>query len=224
MKIKNRIDHELKKNSIFTLNFNVPNSFSTMKQLSYLLMICLLWACGEPTSQSGTNTTTNNTTTSTKNNGNNTPPNKEEGQLLDQEKFVLKYPANWKINTGEKAAGELVTLISDVTSTQDRFRETLSISIKRSDTKPFTLEGFAKIIKEHLIKEQPKAKIVDEEMKDNYFELEYVGDYKDQKMKWRQRAWVKGKEAFVALYMADHDDFKKHEAEANLMMDSFKIK
>jgi hypothetical protein len=217
------MDSDFKKNYIFTLNFNVPNSFSTMKQLSYLLIICMLWACAEPTNESGNNTSTTHTTT-TKNNDNNTPPTKAEAQLLDQEKFVLKYPANWKINTGEKAAGELVNLISDATSTQDRFRETFSVSIKRSETQPFTLESFAKIIKKQLKKEQPNIKVIDEETKDGYFEMEYVGDYKDQKMKWRQRAWVKGKEAFVATYMADHGDFKNHEAEANLMMDSFKIK
>lgn len=223
MKIKSRMDSDLKKNSILTPNFNVLNSFSTMKQLSYLLIICMLWACAEPTNDSGNNTTTTNTTAA-KNNDNNTPPTKAEEQLLDQEKFVLKYPANWKINTGEKAAGELVSLISDATSTQDRFRETFSVAIKRSETKPFTLESFAKIIKKQLKKEQPNIKVIDEEIKEGYIEMEYVGDYKDQKMKWRQRAWIKGKEAFVATYMADHDDFKNHETEANLMMNSFKLK
>ncbi|WP_299460824.1 hypothetical protein [uncultured Microscilla sp.] len=194
-----------------------------MKQLSYILIICLLWACGETSTQSNNTSDTSATTTVNKND-NDTPPAKAENNLLDHEKFLLKYPKNWKKSNKTNKAGELANLVIEATSAQDRFRETLGIFIRRADTQPFTLKSFANIIKEQLKKEQPTAKIVEEEMKPTYFEVEYVGDYKDQQMKWRQRAWVNGKEAFVAIYTAGHDDFKAHEPEVNLMMNSFKIK
>lgn len=193
-----------------------------MKKLSiYLLLVCLLWACGETSTQSNNHTTT---TTDTAKKTSKTPTN-NTGTLLDRDKFSLQYPKNWHISTKKgKEAGELLELISETISTTDQFREKVNIFIRRSEKTPFTVKSFAAIAKERLKKIKPDARIIDEDTNEKFFEIEYVGYYKKEQMKWKQRAWVKGKEAFVATYMADHDDFNAHEKEANLIMDSFKIK
>ena len=192
-----------------------------MKKLSiYLLVVCLLWACDE-TTQTNNNTSATDTSQKT----NKTPVATSKNNLLDRDKFSLKYPKNWHISTKkDKEAGELVELISETVSTTDQFREKINVFIRRSDKMPFTVKSFAEIAKKRLKKRKPDARIVDEDINEKYFEIEYVGNYKKEQMKWKLRAWVKGKEAFVATYMADHDDFNTHEKEANLIMDSFKIK
>lgn len=183
------------------------------KHFLYLLIICVCWACGE------TQTNTNTHNTDLIDSGNTS----SKSQLLDQEKFSLKYPQGWAVSQG-KATGELAILSTEQTSATDQVKERLSIKLDRSNTTPFTLEGIAQITKEQLKKAQPGAKISAEDTKENYFELEYTDNQNDQKMKWKQRIWVKGKEAFVLIYTAEYENFGKYQKEVNQIMNSFKIK
>lgn len=190
------------------------------KYFLYLLIICLCWACGETQTSTNNTHSTTNLTDSGKTSSTSTP---SKSQLLDQEKFSLEYPQGWTVGQG-KATGELAILSTEQTSATDQIKEKLSIKLERSSTTPFTLESIAQIAKEQLKKTQPDAKISDEESKESYFELEYTGNQNDQKMKWKQRIWVKGKEAFVLIYTAEYENFGKYEKEVNQIMDSFKIK
>ncbi|OJJ17519.1 hypothetical protein BKI52_27020 [marine bacterium AO1-C] len=187
------------------------------KHFIYLLIICVFWACAEPSTN-----TTNNTSQDTTSKKQQTPP-QNTPHTLDQEKFSLQYPTGWKVTEGS-TSGKLATLTTEQTSAQDQVREQVTITLQRSSTEAFTIDKLEKIIESQVSKEVKAIKVTDKEKQANYVEMEYTGNLNDRKMKWKKRAWIKGKEALVMTYQAEFESFDKYLKEVNSMMNSFKIK
>ncbi|HAS46395.1 MAG TPA: hypothetical protein DCS93_38295 [Microscillaceae bacterium] len=190
------------------------------KRFIYLLLIGMFWACAETSTQTTNENTTTIQDTSEKKEQ---TPTGNTPQTLDQAKFSLQYPTGWTVTKGN-TPGQLATLTTEQTSAQDQFREQVHITLQRSSTEAFTLKKLAGIIEKQVTKEVKAINITDKETKNDYFEMEYIGNMDGRKMKWKKRAWVKNKEALIMTYLAEFENFDKYIKEVNEMMGSFKAK
>ncbi len=141
-------------------------------------------------------------------------------------KCSIKYPSEWTLDDSGLMGSHLF-LFSPLDSINDDFRENVNIMIQDISAYKLTLEDYAKISEEQILKLATNSEIIESEKvkinNEEFHKLIYKADQGIYHLKFEQYYWIKNNEAFVITLTCKESEFEEYKQLGEEILNSFKL-
>lgn len=137
--------------------------------------------------------------------------------------FSIKYPAEWKRQTGVNT----IAFLSPKENDTDPFQENVNLMLQDLSQQPMTLDEYTELSKKQVTDNLGASAIVSLKAVtlagQAAKEFVYNMDYQNRKLKIKQCWLIKNKLAYLITYTADPSKFNQYESTATEIINSFKF-
>lgn len=147
-------------------------------------------------------------------------------KVLNQNNFSIQYPTNWDLDqTGYQ--GTTFLIVSELTSTEDPFRENVDLIIHDLRGTTIYLDKFVRMTESKLPTILTNYNLIESKRikdKSEYHKIIFTGDKGNLKLKFEQYIWIKGIRGYVLTFAAEQTQFDTYKETGEKILNSFKIK
>lgn len=148
----------------------------------------------------------------------------QEFKTLDDSTYTVNYPKKWSLDKSNAYLKFILFSPEDNTV----FRENVNLIIQNLSDKNTDLAAYASISEKQITTMIPGAVILESKTltKDDgdYYSISYEAKQGAYFLKWKQYYWVKGNRAYVLTFTSDKNSYDLLIKDADLIMNSFKLK
>jgi serine/threonine-protein kinase len=140
--------------------------------------------------------------------------------------YSINYPDNWELSQPGHPGPEFI-LFSELTSTDDNFKENINLLTQDLTNQPVDLDRFVEISEEQAVTLVPDGNILLSERKKanglEFHRMIYTGTTGGFQLKFEQYFWVEGNSAYVLTFTAEEDQAEIFESIVNEIFKTFKL-
>lgn len=145
-------------------------------------------------------------------------------KTINESTYSIQYPDNWELNT-EKSMGTSFIIFSEQTSSEDKFRENINLSIQNLEGYNLNLDAYVAISEEQISKMVTNGKIIDSKRsnKNNteFQKVIFTGKQGLFQLKFVQYYFIKDEKAYVLTFTCEEIQYEKYIFITDQILDSF---
>ncbi len=149
-------------------------------------------------------------------------------KTLTDSAYTLNYPKKWVVDENSKAYLSFLLFAPVSDDPNSVFRINICLLIQDLTGKDMHLEGYVKLSESQIKTMIPDAVIAESKTvmnKDGEFhQIIYEGKQGSYLLKWKQYYFVKNNKAFVLTYTAEKSTYDRLLGEADIILNSFRLK
>lgn len=154
--------------------------------------------------------------------------NKETSwKTINDNTYSIQYPDNWELNT-DKSMGTSFILFTEQTSSEDKFRENINLSIQNLEGYNLNLDAYVAISEEQISKMVTNGIIIDSKrLNTNNTEFQkiiFTGKQGLFQLKFVQYYFVKDEKAYVLTFTCEEIQYEKYKIIVEQILESFLLK
>jgi hypothetical protein len=154
--------------------------------------------------------------------------NKETSwKTINDNTYSIQYPDNWELNISE-TMGTSFILLSQQTSSEDKFRENINLSIQNLEGYNLNLDAYVAISEEQISKMVTNGIIIDSKrLNTNNTEFQkiiFTGKQGLFQLKFVQYYFVKDEKAYVLTFTCEEIQYEKYKIIVEQILESFLLK
>lgn len=149
-------------------------------------------------------------------------------KTIDESTYSIQYPENWELNISE-TMGTSFILLSQQTSSEDKFRENINLSIQNLEGYNLNLDAYVAISEEQITKMITNGTIVESkriifENKTEFQKIIFKGNQGLFQLKFLQYYFIKDEKAFVLTFTSEETQYEKYYIIVEQILESFLLK
>lgn len=154
--------------------------------------------------------------------------NKETSwKTINDNTYSIQYPDNWELNISE-TMGTSFILLSQQTSSEDKFRENINLSIQNLEGYNLNLDAYVAISEEQISKMVTNGIIIESKrLNTNNTEFQkiiFTGKQGLFQLKFVQYYFVKDEKAYVLTFTCEEIQYEKYNIIVEQILESFLLK
>ena len=154
--------------------------------------------------------------------------NKETSwKTINDNTYSIQYPDNWELNT-DKSMGTSFILFTEQTSSEDKFRENINLSIQNLEGYNLNLDAYVAISEEQISKMVTNGIIFESKrLNTNNTEFQkviFTGKQGLFQLKFVQYYFVKDEKAYVLTFTCEEIQYEKYKIIVEQILESFLLK
>ncbi len=154
--------------------------------------------------------------------------NKETSwKTINDNTYSIQYPDNWELNISE-TMGTSFILLSQQTSSEDKFRENINLSIQNLEGYNLNLDAYVAISEEQILKMVTNGIIIESKrLNTNNTEFQkiiFTGKQGLFQLKFVQYYFVKDEKAYVLTFTCEEIQYEKYNIIVEQILESFLLK
>lgn len=154
--------------------------------------------------------------------------NKETSwKTINDNTYSIQYPDNWELNT-DKSMGTSFILFTEQTSSEDKFRENINLSIQNLEGYNLNLDAYVAISEEQISKMVTNGIIIESKrLNTNNTEFQkiiFTGKQGLFQLKFVQYYFVKDEKAYVLTFTCEEIQYEKYNIIVEQILESFLLK
>lgn len=154
--------------------------------------------------------------------------NKETSwKTINDNTYSIQYPDNWELNT-DKSMGTSFILFTEQTSSEDKFRENINLSIQNLEGYNLNLDAYVAISEEQISKMVTNGIIIESKRlntnKTEFQKIIFTGKQGLFQLKFVQYYFVKDEKAYVLTFTCEEIQYEKYNIIVEQILESFLLK
>lgn len=148
-------------------------------------------------------------------------------KTIDESTYSIRYPENWELNIS-KTMGTSFILLSQQTSSEDKFRENINLSIQNLEGYNLNLDAYVAISEEQISKMVTNGIIIESKrLNTNNTEFQkiiFTGKQGLFQLKFVQYYFIKDEKAYVLTFTCEEIQYEKYNIMVEQILESFLLK